>query len=51
MTKQLDPLPYVHDCWDDGTCSDYGKRKPARGINNEFAPRPEYEQDKDQYDL
>lgn len=47
---ELDPMPWVHDCWDDGTCDEYGKRQPNREyINDEFRPRPEYEQDINKY--
>lgn len=49
VTLKLDPLPYVHDCWDDGTCTNVGKRMPSPGINNEFNPRPGFIQDEDAY--
>lgn len=49
MPRPLDPLPYVHRCWDDGTCPDYGKRLPSTYIHNEFEPRPEYEQEQSYY--
>lgn len=47
---ELDPMPWVHDCWDDGTCYEYGKRKHKREfILDQFEPRPEYEQDVNKY--
>lgn len=47
----LDPKPYVHRCWDDGTCAMYGDRLATthRGINDEFEPREGYEQDWTKY--
>lgn len=45
----LDPEPYVHFCWDDGTCSRIGERVGVKGINDEFAPRDGYEKDEQKY--
>lgn len=49
-TPKLDPLPWVHDCWDDGTCSHIGERKASRGVNDDFRPRPEYSQNLEDYE-
>lgn len=45
----LDPKPWVHECWDDGTCSDIGNRHAKHGINDEFRPRAEYSQNREDY--
>ncbi len=45
----LDPEPYVHSCWDDGTCSRIGERVKVKGINDEFSPRDGYEKDEQKY--
>lgn len=45
----FDPKPYVHSCWDDGTCSRIGERVEVRGINDEFSPRNGYEKDEQKY--
>lgn len=45
----LDPEPYVHSCWDDGTCSRFGERTTVKGVNDEFEPRDGYEQDERKY--
>ncbi len=47
--QALDPLPYVHRCWDDGTCSNYGKRRKTRGVNDEFEPRDGFSKNEDDY--
>lgn len=48
--NELDPLPWHHACWDDGTCPDYGTRQEEKiSINDEFRPREGYEQDKSKY--
>ena len=45
----LDPLPYVHACWDDGTCTRIGERVAVRKINDEFRPRDGYSQNEEDY--
>lgn len=49
VSLSLDPLPYVHECWDDGTCMLNGKRRAERGINDEFDPRPGFVQEEEAY--
>jgi hypothetical protein len=49
--SNLDPLPWFHACWDDGTCPDYGSRQETEtSINDEFRPREGYEQDRSKYE-
>jgi len=45
----VDPLPYVHDCWDDGTCLENGQRRDKKGINDIFSPRDGYSKNEMDY--
>lgn len=47
--NNLDPLPYVHSCWDDGMCSRHGQRSAQKGVSDEFLPREGYSQDERDY--
>lgn len=45
----LDPLPWRHSCWDDGTCDAIGERHETKEINDDFRPREGYSQNREDY--